>query len=97
MKEKIKKAIILIVVIAVIYFGYNLFFKKDKWEGVYYPYGCLVCEENYIFSQPFETKEQCLNWAEGIKTGRNNPSDLYECGKNCKWKDGLMVCKETVD
>jgi len=70
---------------------------RETWQGVYYPNGCLACDEDYIFSPVFKTKEECLNWANRIKTRRNNESDLYECGKNCKWKDELMVCKETID
>lgn len=71
--------------------------KKEKWNGVYYPNGCLVCENEYIFSPTYNTKEDCLNWATTIRAQRNNPDDLFECGKNCKWKDGLQVCKETID
>lgn len=70
---------------------------KQTWQGVYYPNGCLVCDEDYIFSPIFESKEECLNWAKNIQFRRNNESDLYECGKNCKWKEGFMVCEETID
>ncbi len=92
-----KPTLYIIIVILIIIAGYFIFFNKETWQGVYYPNGCLVCDEDYIFSPVFETKEGCLNWAEGIQARRSNESDLYECGKNCKWKDGLMVCKETID
>ena len=70
---------------------------KEKWQGVYYPDGCLVCEDDYIFSPVYDTKADCLDWAVSKKISRNNNNDLYECGKNCDWKDGLMICEETVD
>lgn len=92
-----KKIIAFFIVIAVIYFGYNLIFKKDNYNGFFYPDGCLTCEDNYIFSPTFNSAEECIDWAEGLKTDRNNPDDMWECGKNCKWKDGFNVCEETFD
>jgi len=94
MKEKITKIGISIIIIAVIYFGYTTFFKKDTYRGLYYPDGCLVCD-NYIVSPDLNSAEDCVKWAEGIKSQSGNPKDLWECGKNCKWKDGFSVCKET--
>lgn len=94
MEEKIKKMIILIIVIAVIYFGYNLLFKKDTYRGFYYPDGCLVCD-NYIVSPDLNSAEDCVKWAEGIKSQSGNPKDLWECGKNCKWKEGFSICETT--
>lgn len=70
---------------------------KEKWQGFYYPDGCLVCEDQYIYSPVYSTKENCLNWATTLRAERNNPADLFECGKNCKDKDGFQVCEETID
>lgn len=75
-----------------------IFKKEDSWTGYYYPDGCLGCEESYIFSPTsYDTQEACLAWAQNLKQSRNNKEDLYECGLNCKKKDGFNVCKETVD
>lgn len=84
--------IIILIVIAI------WFFKgTDKWEGFYYPDGCLGCSENYIYSPEFKTKEECFDWADALKISRENSNDLFECGLNCKEKDGFNVCEETVD
>jgi len=95
MKEKIKKVTILIIVIGVIYFGYNIFFDKDTYKGFYYPNGCLVCEKDYIISPNLNSAEDCVKWTEGIKSQSENPNDIWECGKNCKPKIGFYVCEET--
>lgn len=94
MKEKIKKILISIVVIIVIYFGYSLLFSKDTYRGIYYPNGCLICN-NYIVSSDLNSAEDCVRWAEGLKSSSGNPNDTWECGKNCKWKNELSVCEET--
>ena len=88
-----KYIIIILAIIGIICF----FNSKDVWEGFYYPDGCLSCAENYIYSPKFETKEQCFDWADSIKLSRGNPSDLFECGLNCKKNNGLNICEETVD
>jgi len=95
MKKKIKKTIILVAIIVIIYFGYNFLFKKDTYRGFYYPGGCLTCEEDYIISPDLNSAEDCVRWAEGIKAQKGDQYDLWECGKNCKWKDGFSVCETT--
>ena len=94
-----KKIITIAIAIVVIIVAYN-FFKKDSYLGFYYPNGCLTCQEDYIFSPKFNDRASCLSWATTLKQQRNNPSDTFECGKNCKapdTKDGFYVCKETFD
>ena len=91
-----KKVFILFILIIFAIFLYN-YLVKERWQGVYYPDGCLICEDDYIFSPVYNTKNGCLDWAMQKKALRNNDNDLYECGKNCKWESGLMVCEETVD
>src|SRR3989344_685071 len=89
--------VILIVIAAIVYV---VFFSSEKWQGFYYPDGCLSCEEDYIFSPTFEGLDQCRDWAEDLKSRRSNSNDLYECGKNCKLLadgSGMYLCKETVD
>jgi len=72
--------------------------KKDKWQAVFYPNGCLECEDKYIYSPVFENSNDCINWAERKKLERNNPNDDYECGKNCRWEKEykINVCEETL-
>lgn len=94
MKEY-KGIIILGIIVVGIYFFYNSY-QKETWHGVYYPNGCLVCEDEYIFSPVFESKGECVAWGERKRNYRKNEQDTYECGKNCQWKDGFNVCKETV-
>jgi hypothetical protein len=71
---------------------------KDSWLGFYYPNGCLTCTEDYIFSPQFDSKQQCFDWANNLKRSRNNSSDDFECGSNCK-EVGYKAyrCDETVD
>jgi hypothetical protein len=94
MKEKIKKILIFIIVIAIIYFGYNFLFKKDTYRGIFYPNGCLTCDD-YIVSPDLDSAEDCVMWGEGLRASRKNPNDTWECGKNCKWKNGLSICETT--
>lgn len=73
---------------------------KDTRTWFYYPNGCLTCQSDYIYSPVFDNRVDCLSWATNLKAERNNPSDTFECGKNCKepeTKDDLYVCDETVD
>lgn len=71
--------------------GYNLllwfleFIKPNYWMGVYYPY-----EEEWIYSEKFKTKQECILWAQNIAEA--NPIDkllvekgyLWECNRNCE-------------
>jgi len=87
-----------IIIILVVVAGYFILNQKERWLGFYYPDGCLGCSENYIYSPKFETREQCFDWADALKIERDNPNDLFECGKNCKEQDsGMYICEETVD
>lgn len=73
---------------------------KGKWQAVYYPDGCLSCEDNYIWSPFFDSVNGCIDWVHAKAETKNNSSDAAECSFDCK-KDydlgGIMVCKETVD
>ena len=95
-----KNIITWLVIIAALISGYYLFFQKETWQGFYYPDGCLVCEDQYIYSPVLENRASCLAWASDLKQRRGNPDDTFECGKNCKAPDhqgGLYVCDETID
>lgn len=94
---KIVPAFCLLFLSAVALSGCSL---NERWQGFYYPDGCLVCEDKYVYSPQFDDRASCISWAKNLKQQRNNPDDDFECGKNCKAPDrvgGLYVCDETVD
>jgi hypothetical protein len=73
---------------------------KGKWQAVYYPDGCLDCQEKYIFSPFFETVNKCIDWVHLKASERNNNVDAAECSFDCRTNydlGGIQVCKETVD
>lgn len=87
-----------IFIIAVAFLAVFFLSRKDVWMGFYYPNGCLSCEDKYIFSSEFETKKECLAWANNLKSSRMTSSDDFECGLNCKEVGYKMYrCEETVD
>lgn len=79
---------VIIIILVSAYIGYTI---NITWHGVYYPDGCSECEDNYIFSPIFKSKNQCEAWASAIQSKRNNESDDWECNKNCKFDDELDV------
>lgn len=96
-----KFSIIIVVLLAIWAFrGNGISETKGKWQGVYYPDGCLSCEDDYIYTPFFETVNECINWVHAKAETRRGSSDAAECSFDCK-KDydfgGLLVCKETVD
>lgn len=96
-----KKLVVSVIIIVLIIIGIYLFqSRKETWLGFYYPDGCLTCEDQYIYSPQFDNRAACLAWATNLKQQRNNPSDDFECGKNCKAPDrksNFYVCEETVN
>ena len=73
---------------------------KGKWQAVYYPDGCLDCENSYIFSPFFNDVNACIDWVHVKAKERNNNRDAAECSFDCKKNydlGGIMVCKETID
>ena len=88
------KVIFILLIVGAVW----IFNGRDEWLGFYYPNGCLSCESDYIFSPTFDSKKQCLAWANNLKMTRNNSSDDFECGLNCKEIGYKMYqCKKTVD
>lgn len=100
---KNKKTNFGILLILILIAGYFLFFNKNVWQGFYYPNGCLSCEKDYVFSPKFNGYKdglaECVIWGNNIRNQENNleKGDIFECGLNCKNKNGLFVCKETID
>ena len=75
----------------------SVFLQDDIWKGFYYPDGCLVCEDQYIFSPPFDSKESCFDWADSLIRISGNENDTFECGLNCEFDGTFYVCEQTVD
>lgn len=77
--------------------------KKEVWSGYFYPNADNL--STWIESEEtFDNIEACRSWArqEREMYVLTNPelaveteSD-YECGLNCKYRDGFNVCKETI-
>lgn len=71
---------------------------KNTWSGFYYPEGCLTCTDRHIIKHDLTSFEECREWAEEISESRRySENDDYECGLNCKTKDGFNICEQTVD
>lgn len=86
----------LLVIIAVL--AILVVFKKDTWKGAYYPDAENLL--NSIESPVFDSLDDCRNWV-NAQVYLYNPDGYgydYECGKNCKLKEGFtsLVCEETV-
>ena len=75
--------------------GCGISFKKDTWQGTYYPDGCLTCESEYVYSPTCESFEACKTWALNKKS---DPEDKVTCNKNCKSprESGIQTCEEVV-
>lgn len=93
---KQEKGNVVVVVLIIIILLMFVFSKSDvaKYRGFFYPNGCLVCDD-FIVSPNLNNAEQCVQWGENLRAARKNPNDTWECGKNCKWKDGFSVCEST--
>jgi hypothetical protein len=71
--------------------------EPDRWDGFFYP-------ERRDLSKwgrggPFSDLSTCRAWAEveRFRAERAGFTDTdYECGKNCKPRDGMNVCEETL-
>jgi len=88
----------LVITILILLVSVGYFFRKDSWNGFYYPNGCLDCKDKTIIVPGLKDKEACLQWANDIKKHSGNPNDDFECGKNCEDNgEGLNICEETVD
>ena len=106
MRNSLKENWLKMVVVVIVLFGIWMLFgdkvseTRGKWQAVYYPEGCLVCEDDYIFSPFFDNANECIDWVHIKAETRGNSSDAAECSFDCK-KDydlgGALVCKETVD
>ncbi len=104
MKEKIKNIIsVVIVIVFLVFIFINIQERNRSWIGVYYPNGCLVCEDDYIYSPRLDSFLECQDWAIETNIQRsqftNTDSDLAECGRGCRLEEEneLLICKETLD
>lgn len=92
-----KNIIPVLVVILVIVFISSVF-KKDVWSGYFYPskYNLSKWVES---GYTFDSLESCRIWAhnKAQELGIDSTQYDYECGLNCKYKNGFNVCEETLD
>lgn len=75
-----------------------IIFKKDKWNGYFYPDASNLSD--WVESdEVFDSLEQCRFWAEdtGYQMNIEPISYDYECGLNCKYKNGFNVCEKTLN
>lgn len=88
-------SIIIIIVFVVVFI---LVIKKDIWSGYFYPNKDNLSEWVESDSK-FKSLEECRNWAnnKAIELKLDITQYDYECGLNCKYKDGFNICKETLD
>lgn len=73
-------------------------FKKDKWNGYFYPNASNLSD--WVESEEvFDSLEQCRSWAEdtGYQMNIEPVNYDYECGLNCKYKNGLNICQKTLN
>lgn len=71
--------------------------KSVTWQGFYYPNASDLTKD--IKSPIFKSIDECRDWVNSM-VYKYNPSGTgydYECGKNCKKKDGMtvLVCETT--
>lgn len=83
----------IIVLVLVVWWGYNTFFKTDTWMAIY-----EVSTSQMAGTRDFDSKNDCLNW---IHDQQMFPGARYnfECGSNCKYSGEYAAyrCKETFD
>jgi hypothetical protein len=95
MKDKNRSSLIILGLVVIVMI---LLFKKDQWSGYFYP-----DRENlssWIESPTtFKSLDLCRAWAHNKATELNLETGQYdyECGLNCKIKDGMNICKKTLD
>ena len=77
--------------------------RKDVWSGYFYPDASNL--STWVEAEEtFNNIEACRSWArqEADLYLLENYSSIeeykwdYECGLNCKHRDGFNVCKETI-
>ncbi len=67
---------------------------SPTWMGTYYPHGRPYSEKTWVNKHGFESLEACQAWAKEMMV---NPTDEYECGKNCyEDQPGLYLCESTT-
>ena len=90
---------IIFVLILVIFISFFIsVFKKDLWSGYFYPSKDNLSD--WIESGfTFKSLDSCRVWAQnkGIELNIKSSTYDYECGLNCKYKDGFNICEKTLD
>lgn len=67
--------------------------KNDVWTGYVYP--SVNDLANYRYVGSFSSLEDCRTQCQYLIRENNYRNGDYECGLNCKNKDGINVCEKT--
>jgi len=89
MNNYLKKFIYFIILIMTL----NSCGNSDTWTGYVYPDASNLLNSKYIgsFSSLEDCRASCLDT---IRSNNYQNAD-YECGLNCKVKDGINICEKT--
>ncbi|MBS4053067.1 MAG: hypothetical protein KGZ69_17965 [Methylomonas sp.] len=69
-------------------------FEEQIWQGYVYPNSNNILIDKYVGS--YKTLEECRAASVAMLDNLNSrEKGDYECGLNCKPKDGLNICDKT--
>ncbi|WP_432742028.1 hypothetical protein ABXJ76_16365 [Methylobacter sp. G7] len=69
-------------------------FKEQIWQGYVYPNSNNLLIDKYVGA--YKTLEECRAASVAMLDNLNSrEKGDYECGLNCKPKDGLNICDKT--
>jgi uncharacterized protein YxeA len=92
------KKIFIIILFIIVIFTLSNVFKKDVWTGYFYP--DMNNLSSWIKSgETFGSIEECRDWVDNTAIDLDLQRDVYdyECGLNCRYKNGFNVCEETLN
>lgn len=87
------KQLLVIVVLGLFITSCDLI--SERWDGYVYPNKNNL--SNFISAgNGFSSFEKCQAACISIIRSNNWQNADYECGLNCKFKDGMNICEKTV-
>ena len=67
---------------------------SERWDGYVYPDGSNLSNFRSA-GKGFGSLEECRAACISMIRSNNWQNADYECGLNCKYKDGMNICKKT--